>query len=370
MNFLKNILLLALSLVVVYGIAEAVIVWKFGKTIMIQPRYVTGGEFGDFRIRRNIPNSSYRHKCYEDEWEFTINAQGFRDTRDFTYEKPEGTVRVLVIGDSFTIGYEVEQEETYSAVLERYLNKRGISAEVINAGMSGSGTAEELVLLENEGIKYNPDIVVIGFFRNDLHDNHRAGLFALENDSLITASREYLPAIGIRDKLNSFFLYRWLSENSYLHNYMNKVATLMVKKRVTNAAREQVAGKKKEGRPQKVQSYETRLACALLRKITEVAHDQGAWTVLLDICQLSREPSLPEASPETMALLADHYVNSAALFEEFDGLVDWTGDPADGGRGHWTAFGHAIAGIEIGKLIEAEITGRSQGNDPDLNGAN
>ena len=114
--------------------------------------------------------------------QFTTNAQGFRDNHEFTYEKPEGTIRVIALGDFHTQRFEVRQDRTYSAVLERHLNGHGVTAEVMNMGVSGFSTAEELVLLQNEAIRSDPDVVVLGFYANDLEDNIKAGLFSLEED--------------------------------------------------------------------------------------------------------------------------------------------------------------------------------------------
>ena len=99
--------------------------------------------------------------------------------------------------------------------------------------MQQSRNAEELIFFEQEGIKYQPDVVVLGFFVNDLSDNVRTNLYRLgDDDNLILHKNRYLPAIGIRNFLNSFWLYRWSSENSYLHNYLSNVATNFSKKRL------------------------------------------------------------------------------------------------------------------------------------------
>ena len=74
---------------------------------------------------------------------------------------------------------------TYASVTEAYLNEKGLAAEVINTGVAGNSTAEELIFLEQEGIKYRPDVVVLGFFGNDLHENLRADLYRLEHGNLI-----------------------------------------------------------------------------------------------------------------------------------------------------------------------------------------
>jgi lysophospholipase L1-like esterase len=103
-------------------------------------------------------------------------------------EKPSGVFRVIALGDSTTEGFEVAQNDTYTAVLERYLKKYGVNAEVFNAGISGFGTAEELLYLENEGIKYNPDAVVLGFFGNDFDDKARSDLFRIQDGELFIAT--------------------------------------------------------------------------------------------------------------------------------------------------------------------------------------
>jgi lysophospholipase L1-like esterase len=133
-------------------------------------------------------------------WKFVTNSRDFADTREFTYAKPPNTLRVLSLGDSHTQGYEVHQDLTFSAVLERYLKYRKINAEAINTGVSGFSTAEELVLLENEGVKYSPDVVILGFFANDFEDNLKAGLFGLDaQNRLVEKKYEHVPGVAIQN---------------------------------------------------------------------------------------------------------------------------------------------------------------------------
>ena len=75
------------------------------------------------------------------------------------------------------------------------MNINGINAEVFNAGISGFSTAEELLFLENEGIKYKPDFVVLAFFANDYGDNYSRKIFTLsESGELILNKKEYIRA--------------------------------------------------------------------------------------------------------------------------------------------------------------------------------
>lgn len=102
-----------------------------------------------------------------------INGQGLRADRD--YGPPEaGTRRILAVGDSFTMGYSVAVERTWVRVLESRL---GPPWEVLNAGVPGYSTWQELAWLDEEGWAFRPEIVLLGFFLgNDVADNARPEL--------------------------------------------------------------------------------------------------------------------------------------------------------------------------------------------------
>lgn len=96
-----------------------------------------------------------------------------RADRDYSYTKRPGVQRILSLGDSFTIGFEVDYDQTFSRVMEDELNAAGRRIEVLNAGVSGFGNAEECLYLERELMKYQPDLVIVSFYANDLDDNVR-----------------------------------------------------------------------------------------------------------------------------------------------------------------------------------------------------
>src|SRR5204863_7405009 len=129
-----------------------------------------------------------------------------------------GTLRVLALGDSHTQGYEARQDATFSAVLERYLRRHGVRAEVLNTGVSGFSTAEELAFLENEGYRYQPDVVVLAFYANDFEDNLKADLFALDKGDLVEHKHAHVPGVAIQNAIYSLPGARWLSENSYFYS--------------------------------------------------------------------------------------------------------------------------------------------------------
>jgi lysophospholipase L1-like esterase len=97
-----------------------------------------------------------------------INAHGLRGP-DRPYEKPRGVHRTLLLGDSFTEGYTVAEEETVRARLEAQLTSAGCARqEVINGGTAAYSTDQEYLFFLEEGSRYEPDVVVVLFYYNDL----------------------------------------------------------------------------------------------------------------------------------------------------------------------------------------------------------
>jgi len=99
-----------------------------------------------------------------------INSRGLRE-REIPYQKSPDRLRILVIGDSAVVGFEVAEQERYTAVVERILNERGMRVEVINAGTRGWGTDQSLLFLLDEGLHYQPDVVLYQWTDNDSYDN-------------------------------------------------------------------------------------------------------------------------------------------------------------------------------------------------------
>jgi tetratricopeptide (TPR) repeat protein len=97
----------------------------------------------------------------------STNSRGWRGVREFSFQKPPGVKRIVLLGDSFTFGEEEEDEHIWSEVLCEALRKW----EAINLGVHGYGTDQELLVLREEGVKYQPDIVVVGFFAENVLRN-------------------------------------------------------------------------------------------------------------------------------------------------------------------------------------------------------
>lgn len=100
------------------------------------------------------------------------NSHGLRDY-EYPLAKPADVYRIAVIGDSFAFGYGVEIEDTFVKQLERIINSRsgGRKFEVLNFGVDGYCTAEEVEMLKRKGLAYGPDMVIVAFISNDFIDS-------------------------------------------------------------------------------------------------------------------------------------------------------------------------------------------------------
>jgi hypothetical protein len=138
------------------------------------------------------PYAGWKIKPYAYGWQthegvalMQANSDGFRGP-DYALEKPPGTLRIAVLGDSFTEAQHVAFEDTFCAVAQRDLQAQCpfavggdgrpqrifTNVEVINFGCDGYGTAQELEILRHWVWRYSPDVVVLAFFNgNDVRNN-------------------------------------------------------------------------------------------------------------------------------------------------------------------------------------------------------
>jgi hypothetical protein len=145
-NIIQNLLLLAVTLIIIIALSE-LFLWS------ILRNNTEGAGFGPGSLNFN-------------EQYVKLNNEGMRDY-NFTIEKGEKK-RIAVIGDSFTFGAGVKNaSEIYSKVLERKLQSEG-EWEVYTFAVPGYNAREEYIMLKEKALKYNPDMIIIGFFVNDL----------------------------------------------------------------------------------------------------------------------------------------------------------------------------------------------------------
>jgi hypothetical protein len=99
--------------------------------------------------------------------------------------KPVGTLRLLCVGDSHTFGDGVADDESWPAHLGRELSRRhpGRALEVINAGVNGYETVQEVLWIEQHLLALEPDGILLQYFANDA--GSRQGTVEVERGFLV-----------------------------------------------------------------------------------------------------------------------------------------------------------------------------------------
>ncbi|PHX55348.1 SGNH/GDSL hydrolase family protein [Tychonema bourrellyi FEM_GT703] len=142
------------------------------------------------------------------------NKDGLRD-REHTKEKPPKTFRIAVVGDSFAEALQVPMEKTFWWKMRKQLNKKCTAlgdrkVEVINFGVQGYGTAQELMTLRQKVWKYSPDLVILAFFPgNDLINNSKQLDFDKRRPFFLYKNGELVPDMS------------WLKMSPKEHEYLN-----------------------------------------------------------------------------------------------------------------------------------------------------
>ena len=107
-------------------------------------------------------------------YRFDTNKQGLRADQEYALPKPVGIRRLLVLGDSFTFGPFVDNDELTTARLQSLLNRQSAvdSFEVVNAAMSGWTLIDQAEYLREKGLRLQPDLVAVTFYINDVREFH------------------------------------------------------------------------------------------------------------------------------------------------------------------------------------------------------
>ncbi|MHC4454360.1 MAG: SGNH/GDSL hydrolase family protein, partial [Planctomycetota bacterium] len=139
-------------------------------------------------------------KVFEDK-ALNTNSRGFRGKNEYSYGKNQNKTRIMILGDSYTFGEEVSDNETYSYYLQEMIPQ----SDIINMGIHGYGHDQMLVYLKEEIGKYKPDIVILGFLHIDMERNmlkfrdYAKPKFVLDNNHLtLTASPVPTPEETIK----------------------------------------------------------------------------------------------------------------------------------------------------------------------------
>ncbi|MBF0355139.1 MAG: SGNH/GDSL hydrolase family protein [Alphaproteobacteria bacterium] len=116
------------------------------------------------------PRIGHEHKPHSRAFlmgaDVQINSIGLRDI-ERPAAKPQGVKRILMLGDSLTFGWGVEMADTPSRLLAQLFSAHGSDVDVINSGVGNYNTDMEVSYFFQEGVKLDPDLVVLNYYIND-----------------------------------------------------------------------------------------------------------------------------------------------------------------------------------------------------------
>jgi lysophospholipase L1-like esterase len=118
-----------------------------------------------------IPNMDVIHSrgCFTGH--VVTNSWGFRD-RERILEKPPGEFRIALVGDSVVEGVHVNPDQVMNIQMEKQLQQQGYkNVEVLNFGIEGIGTTQELIMYKERIRPFHPDLVILTVSDNDIMNN-------------------------------------------------------------------------------------------------------------------------------------------------------------------------------------------------------
>lgn len=345
-----------------------------------------------------------------------INSVGLRD-REHAGVKPPNTLRIAVLGDSFAEAMQVPMDDTFWAVLERQLNScpslTGRTIEVINFGVSGYGTAQELIMLRQRVWAYEPDLIVLQITpTNDIRNNSRElerddrRPFFVLNDGRLIPDMEFRDSWGSRLRLTD--LGHWMAQlrnSSRLFQVLNEALRRITARSaptyasgaaVESAHAADQGDSHRTGTPGQL-SYEEagldtavyaepqnstwkqawRVTEALILAIRDEVREKGAEFLVVTVTsthQTHPDPTVRRAIEQRLGVSHLFYAeNRIRLLGEREGFavlplaplfqaqaeqrqVFLHGFDNSGiGRGHWNSQGHRLAGELIAQKLCADF---------------
>lgn len=213
-GLLKNGILFLLSLCVAFALAE-VLTRLFVPVRNVGPLFTVSDPVMGKRIKKNFHTLRVTP---EFTMTFTSNSLGFRGPEP---DSPP-TNSILFIGDSFTMGFGVNDGEEFPALikakLDAALGKNAVN--VVNTGMGNIGNGRWIKFLKGEADQFKPQLVVLQVMTNDFEDNVREDYFSvLDNGTLselpIKASKvKFLePFMGDIPGLSNSYFYSLIRQS-------------------------------------------------------------------------------------------------------------------------------------------------------------
>ncbi len=357
-RLLLNFLCVIISLMIAFSIAELAV--RFGAPQEVAPiRFKFDPQLGDIpkpnqsgrKIRPGVFDHTFRH-----------NSLGLRGSKEYILEK-QTEHRILFLGDSFTYGFGVNDDQTFAYLTEKRLLNDRLSVEVMNAGNSGKGTDYELRFFQVLGHKYKPDLVILCFCANDFVDNERGEYYLVSQKGELSLKPLNQSRRTIKTILDNLPGYNWLISWSQAANMLKEAAIKGLQRHGDPQASKEAP--LVIAYPQYLQGYVTennqRLAEIYVKNLIQSVNNNGG-SLLIFYVPMSMEV---EAFQKNGTISKDETAikNIAQKYGErlysFTPVFAASSEPLDRMYfridGHWTASGHALAARYLSEQIEDRL---------------
>ena len=319
--------------------------------VMVRPRFT---RVDDTLGWYHTPGASGHRRMEGHDHVLSYNASGFRG-QDIPFERTRAP-RVVFLGDSFVDGSEVGDREVFSDRLEKHFP----CLEVVNLGVYGYSTAQELLAFERVGSRYSPDLVVLVTSSNDFAGNilnfsefGPAPRFLLAGDSLVFEGTDHPEARRVSRAI-SLPVPGWRFLHAHSHLYW------MVNSRIYQMLR---ASGIRELERQQLGRYtleeQQRLYWHLVRRLHDLTRSQRIELVVVFIYQ--RDELRPDSvSPQAPVIerLRTSGIALLDLYQSFTQALSASHEPLFYERDiHWNAAGHRVFADLVSPVLK-ETLGR------------
>ena len=303
---------------------------------------------------KNRPNFRNRGPLFGAD-RVTTNSKGARGQVEYEYRR-NGRKRIVVVGDSFAFGHDVNDEEAYAVLLGSSLP----DTEVINLSVVGYGIDQMLLMITSEALKYSPDLIIVGFISDDIERN-------------LVSFRNFAKPRFVRDAAGRLTLLAtpvpppdaWMAQEPWRPKALDTLEIIA-------SDIDRLAGTRR--------TRAFQLTWSLWNEMARVAHEARAEILFVfepsgSEILLDRRADLVTPDSQAYRSNRDYFTSRALSIDRFGEklFVDFTekervaslnlapafrdlherGEKRVNRKGHWNAFGHAVAAAEIVKMLQA-----------------
>ena len=217
---------------------------------LVSPQNLTGSWFvsTDNGLLVNKSSGTSKHQLENRIVRYSFYEPNFRGT-----PIKEDGIKILVVGDSFTFGLLLEEEDTYVHHLQQFTDMEfgeGVF-QYLNAAVGGWGTADYVAYIEDFRNIVKPDIILVFFNGMDINRSVNRGIYTLSDENKLMLKRHILKPPKLKYIINSIPCYQWLIENSHLAQF---VKASILTRQYNNKIRKQTVSKKKLAKKTSAQS--------------------------------------------------------------------------------------------------------------------